>query len=195
MQRLRPAYVNFAISERDLLRVRARLPAGHAGKKSAVGTLPVRATLQGESKTSAEGVLDFIDNGVSLSTGSMQLRARFANQDLHLIPGLYAKASINAGPPRQAVLVPNAILQADQQGSYVYVVNARDVAMRRNVTLGEQFGSEREVRAGLQPGERIVTEGLANIVDGQPVKFKTAAAATSPPAPTVKASRNDGQST
>lgn len=177
LQRLRPAYVNFAISERDLLKLRARLPAARAGDKSVIGAVKVRATLQGETRASSEGVLDFIDNSINLSTGSMQLRARFANEDLHLIPGLYAKASINTGPQRKAVLIPNAIVQADQQGSYVFIVTTKTKAVRRNIEVGEMFGSEREVRAGLKPGELVVINGISNIVDGQPVLIKESDAA------------------
>ena len=175
LQRLRPAYINFAISERDMLAVRARIPA--AQRADAVGKLKVHARLQGENAFSAEGVLDFIDNSLNAGTGSMQLRARFANEDLHLIPGLYAKTTFDAGPKRRVVLIPNVIIQADQQGSYVFIVDAKARVARRNIETGNQFGQDREVRAGLKTDERVVTSGLGNIVDGQQVMLKMSGAA------------------
>ncbi len=175
--RLRPAYINFTISERDLLRVRERMPAARKNPKAGMGKLTVRATLQGEQKTSAEGVLDFIDNSLAAGTGTMQMRARFANEDLHLIPGLYAKASLDAGPMRKALLVPNAVVQSDQQGSYVFIVDAQARAARRNITVGELFGTDREVSAGLQAEDRVVIDGLGNIINGQKVILKVSEAA------------------
>ncbi len=175
LQRLRPAYINFAISERDMLAVRARIPA--AQRHDAIGKLKVHARLQGENAFSADGVLDFIDNSLNAGTGSMQLRARFDNDDLHLIPGLYAKTSFDAGPKRRVILIPNAIIQADQQGSYVFIVDAKARATRRNIETGNQFGKEREVRSGLKTDERVVISGLGNIVDGQQVMLQMSEAA------------------
>lgn len=175
IQQVSPAYVGFAISERDLLRLRARLPAGSHPGKSLAGRLKVQAALQGEARPSATGVLDFIDNGLSGGTGTMQLRARFPNTDLHLIPGMYAKVSIEAGSPRSALLLPNAVMQSDQQGSYIYVVDGESKARRRNIKLGQHFGKQSEVLEGLKPGEKVVIDGVGNVAEGQLVQVRIAA--------------------
>lgn len=174
--RLRPVDVNFALNERDLLRLRALAAAGRARPgmnpyekaKSAVGKLPVRATLQ-DGGTPEFGVLDFIDNGLSANTGSIQLRARFANEGLRLVPGLYAKVRIELGTPHRAILLTNAVVQADQRGSFVYVVGDDHIAKRRDIETGDAYGTQREVRHGLAAGERVIVNGMSNVRDGQAV--------------------------
>jgi RND family efflux transporter MFP subunit len=171
--RLQPAYVNFSINEADLLRIRSHAKL-NGGPRAAVGKVPVRAALQGETGYPRTGILDFIDYTLNASTGSIQLRASFPNRDLSLIPGLYARVSIDTGPPRPALLVPVASIQSDQQGPFVYVLDTGDIVRRRTIVAGAQFDSMRELVSGVAAGDRIVVDGIVNIRDGTPALPKPA---------------------
>jgi membrane fusion protein, multidrug efflux system len=181
--KLRPIYVLFSVNEHDLLQLRARMPPAERGHKPKLGVLPLSATLQGETAPSAQGVLDFIDNTLSTSTGSIQMRGRFPNDDFHLLPGLFAKISINVGPPHEALLVPNVAVQSDQQGDYVFVVDGSGKVARRNVTSGSQYGGNREILQGLTGSDRVVVNGISNVGVGEPVSVQHAPAAGSPALP------------
>ena len=172
LQRLRPAYVNFSLNERDLLRLRTSPAAQNAtkakaGKKHA--DIIVKAALQGEATPSETGILDFIDNNLSSTTGSLPLRARFENQNLHLIPGLYCKVLIGIDKSRLSLLIPTHAILNDQVGNYVYLVDAQSHITRRNIKTGAEFGQLKEVIEGLTLNDRIVIEGLSNVSIGQKV--------------------------
>jgi membrane fusion protein, multidrug efflux system len=183
--KLRPIYVLFSVNEHDLLQLRARMPGAESGHKPKLGVLPVSATLQGETAPSAEGVLDFIDNQLSTSTGTIQMRARFPNESFHLIPGLFAKVSIDVGPPHEALLIPNVAIQSDQQGDYVFVVDGNGRIARCNVKSGNQYGGNREILQGLAPSDQVVINGISNTGVGQLVSVQRATATGSPTPPQV----------
>jgi membrane fusion protein, multidrug efflux system len=170
LMQLRPVYVYFSINERDLLRIRAAAAAQNGQEyKPGVGKTPVGVALQGETLPSEQGVLDFIGNGLSTDTGSLQLRASFPNRDLRLLPGLYGKVFINVGKPRHALLLPRTVILSDQVGNYVYVVGGDSKVIRRNVTTGATFGHAQEVLTGLSASDHVITEGISNVGLGQKV--------------------------
>ncbi|MGI9246543.1 MAG: efflux RND transporter periplasmic adaptor subunit [Steroidobacteraceae bacterium] len=177
LNRVRPAYVQFSLNERDVLRLRSLPGVGKGTAKDGVGRIPVSVQLQDEAAPSATGTLDFIGNGLDATTGTIPMRATFPNDDLHLVPGMYARVSIEVGAPRQALLVPLVALQADQQGSYLYVVDKDGITRRRNGRKGDQFGQRAEIVEGLAADDRVVVNGLSSIGDGTPV---TAQAADAP---------------
>ncbi|MCC7005637.1 MAG: efflux RND transporter periplasmic adaptor subunit [Ottowia sp.] len=173
LQRLRPAYVNFSINERDLLRLRTSPTAQSATKAKKAGVtsskIDVQVALQGERAPSEIGILDFVDNNLSSATGSLQLRARFENSDLHLIPGLYSKVLIGISKPHFTLLIPSHVVLNDQMGHYVYVVDADSKVVRRNVKRGADFGPLTEMVEGLTRRDRVITQGLSNVGVGQKV--------------------------
>jgi membrane fusion protein, multidrug efflux system len=181
--RLRPIYVLFSVNEHDLLALRARMPPAERGKKPKLGVFPLSATLQGETAPSAQGVLDFIDNQLSTSTGTIQMRGRFPNDDYHLLPGLFAKISVNVGQPHEALLIPNIAIQSDQQGDYVFVVDGSGRIARQNVRSGGQYGSDREILAGLTTADQVVINGMSNASVGQLVSVQHAGPASAPAPP------------
>ncbi|MBV8046713.1 MAG: efflux RND transporter periplasmic adaptor subunit [Paludibacterium sp.] len=174
LQRLRPVYVNFSINERDLLRLRtAQGRQSASDPKAGVGSLQVGVALQGEATASAHGTLDFIDNNLSASTGTLSLRATFENRDLHLIPGLYAKVTIPISKPHPALLLPATAILNDQLGSYVFVLGDDMKVARRDVKLGAEIDQAREVTQGLAAQDRVVIAGLSGIGNGQKVAVQT----------------------
>lgn len=175
LQKLRPAYVNFTINERELLRLRKAMASKYHNdpKGQMVGKLKVAVALQGEARPSETGVLDFIDNDLASGTGTLSLRASFANKNLHLIPGLYSKVYIDLGDPHKALLLPAALIMNDQLGDYVYVLDKDDRVTRRNISTGATFGQQREVTAGLAVSDRVISQGLSNVSVGKKVIAQT----------------------
>jgi multidrug efflux system membrane fusion protein len=131
----------------------------------------VRVGLANEEGYPHEGKLEFVDNRLDAATGSVRMRATFANVDNTLVPGLFARVQLsgNAGTRRNLALISERAVGTDQDRKFVYVVKADNTAEYRNVTLGAVVGGLRVVRSGLKPGEKIVVNGLQRVRPGAPV--------------------------
>ena len=130
------------------------------------GGLAVEVALAGSDQAVATGVLTFIDNNIDPATGLIRLKADFANTDRGLWPGRLAAVSLQLGLRRQVPVVPSQAVQIGQDGAPVVVVtDDRTVAYRRVVT-GVRHGGETEIVQGLAAGERVVTDGHLQLVDG-----------------------------
>src|SRR5262249_42937607 len=108
------------------------------------------------------------------STGSQVLRARFSNPDRRLLPGQFVRGRIAVGTTRQGVTVPARAIQFDGASASVTIVDADGTAVRRPVTLGQQGESGWLVTDGLQPGERVIVDGLQGVRPGQKVNAQPA---------------------
>ncbi|SDJ03192.1 membrane fusion protein, multidrug efflux system [Ferrimonas sediminum] len=117
-----------------------------------------------------QGKVDYVSNRVDAATSTVELRATFPNPDEFVLPGTYVTLVVKAPETEMALLVPQASVQQDQQGRYVFVVGAGNKVEKRLVTLGQQFGIDWEVRDGLKDGEKVVVEGLQKIRPGVEVK-------------------------
>jgi RND family efflux transporter MFP subunit len=170
LMQISPAYVYASIGEREALRVRARMPAGQTATQG-VGRAVVHARLQGDPEPGEVGVLDFIDHQVNQASGTVQLRGRFENRDYHFVPGFYAKLTIEVGEDRDAFVLPNSLIQSDQQGDFVFVVSEDLHAHRRNVTTLPLKGEEKEITSGLKAGERVVVKGGDRLTEGVAVQI------------------------
>ena len=168
IQKINPIYVYFSINERDLLKFK-NMVGGADQRKSMINKLPVAVALQGEEGYPHTGVLDFAANLLNTSTGSLQLRAELPNDRVNLLPGLYAKVKVEYGEPREAILVPNATIQSDQQGDYVYLVDDANKAERRNVKRGQRFSHLIEITSGIKSSDTIIVNGFINVKPGQVV--------------------------
>jgi RND family efflux transporter MFP subunit len=174
LMQVSPAYVYASIGEREAIRVRSRMQAANDASQAvgrAVGRAPVYARLQGEAAPGEEGVLDFIDHQVNATSGTVQLRGRFDNRTYHLIPGFYAKLSIDVGPERDALILPSAVVLSDQQGDYVFVVGDDQLARRRNLTTTLRPNEEKEVVSGLKAGDGVIVRGANKVTDGHRVQI------------------------
>ncbi len=172
IQKINPIYVYFSINERDLLKFSSTAGSVEQ-RKSMVNKLPVSVALQGEQGYPHSGVLDFAANLLNTSTGSLQLRAELPNAQVKLIPGLYAKVKVEYGEPREAILIPNATIQTDQQGDYVFVVDEANKAVRRNVKRGQRFSHLIEVTSGIAANDTVIVNGFINVKPGQVVSAET----------------------
>jgi multidrug efflux system membrane fusion protein len=151
-------YASFDGDEETYLRV----------AKDARGGVPVavQVGLAGEEGFPHEGKLEFVDNQLDTSSGSVRLRAVFANEDRSLAPGLFARVQIGGGDKRKTMLISDRAVGTDQSYKFVYVVDAQGKAEQRQVTLGPVVDGLRVVREGLKPGEKIVVNGLQRVKPG-----------------------------
>lgn len=172
LEQITPVYVNFNINTGDALRLRKQLREIGEDGHTVVGKLPVFVQLSDEKNFPHEGVLDFVNNSVDTSTGTIQVRAIFPNQDKELIPGFFTKIRIAIGPPFEALTVPNEIIQNDQAGEYVYIVNAQNIVERRDVETGPKKGDRKAILKGLTDQDRVITAGINRVRVNSPVTIK-----------------------
>jgi RND family efflux transporter MFP subunit len=177
-----PIYVNFSISEQEVLRVRAeirRLGLIPADLKK----VPVEVGLQSDEGYPYQGMLDYAAPTLSQSTGTLAVRAILQNPNQVLLPGYFVRVRV-AEDPQEALLVPDVALGSDQGGRYVLVVNKDNVVEQRKVTLGPRVGELRAIDSGIKADDRVVVAGILRAIPGQKVdpQLRTAAATPAPAA-------------
>jgi RND family efflux transporter MFP subunit len=140
-------------------------------QKDNVAGANVACSLQLENETNFlhQGVIDFVDNQVDVNTGTQQIRCVFANPTTILTPGLFALTRIPASDRYQALLIPDAAVNTDQDERYLLIVGVNDVVQQRPVKLGALFGTLRSITDGLKPGERVVVNGMQSAQSGAKV--------------------------
>lgn len=158
---MQPLRVSFTLPESSL----AEIKATAAGPVAPV----VRVTPNGTTKSVA-GALNFINSSVDVSSGTITVKAEFANKDLSLWPGQYVDVDVDVGAHANATIVPAVAVQIGQKGPYVFVVKPDQTAELRNIKTGDTDGDKMEITGGLQPGEKVVTDGQANLADGKRVR-------------------------
>jgi multidrug efflux system membrane fusion protein len=163
INQIEPIYVSFAIPEQQLAELKQ-----YSNSKS----LKVDAAPQGSSQH-FQGRLTFIDNSVDLTTGTIKLKATFDNA-LHVLwPGQFADVKLTLKSQPNAIVVPTAALQTSQNGTYVYVVNQDLTAQPQPVKVGWNVGEDTVITSGLQPGQRVVTDGQLRLTPGAKVDIKS----------------------
>jgi multidrug efflux system membrane fusion protein len=137
----------------------------------------VKVGLANEQGFPHEGKLEFVDNRLDSATGSVRMRATFANDDNMLVPGLFARVQLagSADTVRKVSMISERAVGTDQDRKFVYVVKADNTAEYRNVTLGPIIDGLRVVREGLKPGEKIVINGLQRVHPGAPITAQVVA--------------------
>jgi membrane fusion protein, multidrug efflux system len=175
-----PIYGYFDVAEEAFLRYRINTSdPSSAGQTNS--PLACELALVGEQGFPHKGRLDFFDNQVAPRTGTIRLRCVFENADRALVPGMFAKIRIPAGPPEQALLIPAVAVGFDQNYKFVYVVNSTNVVETRVIETGQSHGAQRAVLKGLTPQDRVVVNGLMMVRAGIIVEAQEALAASGPP--------------
>jgi multidrug efflux system membrane fusion protein len=159
-----PIYVSFAVPEQHLARIRSFL---------AKGALAVRARPTGDTQTVSDGTLTFIDNAVDQQTGTIRLRATFANRDSALWPGQFASVTVTLDRQDNAIVVPADALQNGPKGPYVYVVRSDSSAEMRSVKIDRTDGPEAVIAEGVKEGETVVVSGQIRLTPGIKVQAKS----------------------
>ena len=150
INRVRPVYVNFAVPEQDLPQVR---------KYMAAATLAVAVIVPDALAPTAEGRLVFVDNAVDPSTGTIRLKAEFANDNAALWPGQFVNVSLTLTEQADALVIPAQAVQTGPEGQYVYVVGADQTAEVRQISVARTAGDRAVIARGLAKDERVVTHG------------------------------------
>lgn len=161
-----PISVLFTVPEPDLPAV---VSAARANPQ-----LTVEAWDREERQALGNGVLSSLDNRIDTATGTLKLRAQFANADEALFPNQFVNVRLQVSSA-DSVVIPNAAVQFGSRGSYVYVIAPDNTSHLRNVVLGPADGERVAVREGLKAGENVVVEGIDGLRDGAPVLIVTEA--------------------
>ncbi len=161
----------FDIDEQSFLRYgRAGKEGSQASAFEAVGEVGIH--LPGEAGPRFTGRLNFTENRLDASTGTLRLRARIANPGHVLMPGQFVRVSLAAEPAHQAVLVPATAVASDSSQQVLFVVGADDRVAARPVELGRMFGKMREVTRGLESTDRVVVSGIQRVQAGTKVTVR-----------------------
>lgn len=163
-----PIRVVYAVSENDVAAVQAALREASSGKKNRV-LAPSLRLLDGTVYGST-GTVQFVDNQVDPSTGTIAVRAVFSNPDGLLIPGQYVTVLVKARDPNPLPVVPQSAVLVDQKGHYVLIVDASGTVAARHISLGPALGTEWAVTSGLAEGEKVIVQGLQKVRPGQTVR-------------------------
>jgi membrane fusion protein (multidrug efflux system) len=165
--RLDPVFVDIQQSTADLLRLRQALSGGGAVPSAA----QVHLKLPDGSIYGFTGTVEFSQVIVDQSTGTVTIRARFPNPQSILLPGMFVTAQFAQAVQTAAILVPQPAVTRDPQGNAtLYVVGPGNRAVLRTIVVDRTFGTDWVVTEGLAPGEKVITQGLANLKDGAQVK-------------------------
>jgi multidrug efflux system membrane fusion protein len=167
---LQPISVIFSVPEDDIPEIAKRMRGSR---------VPVQIWNRDFSKQLAEGYLLTFDNEVDQSTGTVKLRAEFANEDYALFPNQFVNARLLIRTLHNTVLTSTAAIQRAQGSAYVYVVQPDRTVARRPVIVGTTQGDVAAIEKGLQPGETVVTDGLDKLRPGSKVAVRMESAPSS----------------
>jgi multidrug efflux system membrane fusion protein len=154
---LRPIYVTFTVPERHLADLRAAM---------AEGQVAVVATIPSQPQAPVTGTLTFIDNQVDVATGTISLKAKFANDDDRLWPGQFVNVTLTLGVQANAVVVPSVAVQVGPNGPYVFVIRQDSTVELRLVKPDRIAGDETVIASGLAADERVVVDGQLRLGNG-----------------------------
>jgi len=169
INQLRPIYSRFTLPEAFLPQVKAAM---------AKGKLRVEATVPKTSTPLSVGYVSFVDNSINRETGAIALKGEFVNEDRRLWPGQFVDVVMTLAEKPNAVLVPSPAIQTGQQGQFVYVIKQDMTAETRQVKVGGVVEDNTIIEQGVQPGERVVTDGQLRLVPGSRVEIKAAVGTT-----------------
>jgi RND family efflux transporter MFP subunit len=166
---LNPIYVNFNVSEKDVLRIRAAM-AKRGMTAQDLKKVPAEVGTQSETGYPHVGTLDYVAPTITASTGMLAVRAVLPNADRQLLPGYFVRVRVPLFEEPGMLLVPDRAIGSDQSGRYVLVASKDDVVEQRKVEIGQLVGELRVVTTGIQPEDRIVVSGLLSAIPGQKIE-------------------------
>ncbi|WP_288636957.1 efflux RND transporter periplasmic adaptor subunit [uncultured Oxalobacter sp.] len=168
IQQINPIYLNLTQSSAELLKLRQMMQSG-ALKDAEKSGLKVTMVMEDGSIYPHTGKLLFSDISVDPTTGELALRALFPNPDNMLLPGMFVRARLEQAVNENAITVPQQAVQHTNDGSQVIVINQENKAEIRQVKTTSAIGNRWLVTEGLQPGDRVIVEGLQKVRPGSPV--------------------------
>ena len=163
-----PIRVVFSISENHLAAIKTAIKDASNGKNNYILT-PKLELLNGEIIKNP-GHIDFVDNEIDASTGTIAVRAVFDNKSGLLIPGQYVNVLLSRKKAKMLPVVPQAAVQEDRQGRYVLIVDSRNMVIQRRITTGPTVGINWAVKSGLSAGEMVIVQGVQKVQPGLTVR-------------------------
>jgi membrane fusion protein, multidrug efflux system len=162
IKQITPIKVGFSIPERYLPEIK---------KYSSAGKLTVLATPPGHGVEPIKGELTFVDNIVNTATGTILLKATFSNADQTLWPGQFVNATLQLASHPHSVVIPSQAVQTGQNGQYVFILKPNQTVEFQPVTADRTVDGETAIEKGIQPGDRVITDGQLRLFPGATVKI------------------------
>lgn len=172
LNQIHPIYAQFGVPEQYLPEIRREM-----GKHP----LKVIASFESLKAPAPEGALTFVDNSVDPTTGMIQLKATFPNENSALWPGQFVTLTMTLAELSNAIVVPSQAVQTGQNGQFIYVVKPDQTVEQRAVTIGIIYDGETVIQSGLKTGETVVTDGQLRLSPGARVNVRSANTATNAP--------------
>jgi len=166
INQVQPIYVTFSVPEQYL---------GEIKKYMAMEKVKVDAVIGTDEAHPVEGILTFVDNAVDVTTGTIKLKATFANAEKRLWPGQFVNVVMTLTTQPNAIVIPAPAVQTGQSGQYVFVIKDDLTVESRPVDVGRALDGESVIEKGLRAGEKVVTDGQLRLVPGVRVEIKNAA--------------------
>jgi RND family efflux transporter MFP subunit len=157
-----PIYAYFSMDELAALTYQRLIREGKLASSSG-GKVAVYLQLQDETGFPHKGTIDFSDNAFDSSTGTLLIRGSFPNRDGFLTPGNFVRVRLASSPKYEALLVADRAIGSDQDQSFVYVVDAQNIARLRHITTGQLAEGLRVVKSGLQPDDLVIINGIIKV--------------------------------
>jgi RND family efflux transporter MFP subunit len=170
-----PIRFEFTFDEASYLRYRRHSKDGVDTTNGGM-TVPVKLKLIDEPAFTHEGKMDFVNNAIDRSSGTIRARAEFANPDGTFTPGMFGRIQVAAASPNEALLVPDVAIGTEQVRKFVLVVDTENVARPKYVTLGPVLEDLRVITDGLAPDDRVIVNGLMRTRPGAKVTPQQASA-------------------
>ena len=170
-----PIRFEFTMDEASYLRYLRAATAAASSEANRGMSLPARLKLIDEQEFKHEGKIDFVDNAIDRSSGTIRGRAEFKNPDGRLTPGMFGRIQITVSAPAVAVLVPDSAIATEQVRKFVYVLSKDDVVNPKYVTLGAVVDGLRVITSGLDANDTVVVNGLMRVRPGAKVSPENAA--------------------
>ena len=150
-----PIWVRFSLSDSELASLGGHMSDGMAKEISLI--------LPDGSEYAQKGKLNFMSSQINPTLGTQELRATFENKDKKLMPGQFVRARVTTGSQEGVFLVPQAAVSTGEQGTFVFIANAKNQAERRPVTVGQWKGTDWIILSGLQAGDKVITDNLIKL--------------------------------
>lgn len=163
INQVQPIYVTFSIPEQYLNEIKKYMSAGK---------LSVEAFISKGDVKREQGLLTFVDNAVDMTTGTIKLKGTFVNKERRLWPGQFVNVVLTLTTQPNALVVPSQAIQTGQSGQYVFAIKNDLTAESRPVVVGRALDGETVVEKGLQPGDKVVTDGQLRLIPGTKVEIK-----------------------
>ncbi|SDT92346.1 membrane fusion protein, multidrug efflux system [Verrucomicrobium sp. GAS474] len=152
-------YADFEVDEQTYLETIRTAANGNAQEQ----LIPVQLITPGDTTHTYDGFIESFDNRLDAASGTIRARAKFANADMTLVPGMFVSVRLASGKDRTAILIHERAISSDQSKKFVFVVNEQNHVAYREIQLGKSVREMRIVEKGLQPGDRVIVDGVQRV--------------------------------